>query len=858
METQGNKRQGPRAAARAAAQAAAGGGGDKNFTTAAAGAAAATAAAAAATTWYLGLWYSRQRDPAVPSSLLSVSLSRFAAASFRLHTLIGGAKKCGEGRLGEVHHGSWRTLERWAEAQGLGIEEALRRYHQQTYSPSGVTLAVLDPRPLEFIEADVGPALQYLLSTPAAAAAAAGDNGETVQQQVSPPPEETVGEGPSIGDDTKKEETGTVTEEEGGGGTREETDKKEEGGEETKGDNKQETAANACKTPVIHYLECASEQQNVIAFFSFFLPSASSSSAAAAAAAAEEGSEERGGGGEEEEEEKEEDPVSLMLQARRLLVELALKESPPGDWFVREQQHLFAYRHVFFFPQDILQAAVDLAIGGPKLSIQSQGGDTPVYSSSSSSTSISITSSSTTTSSSGSSKITNNPIAAGQQNSSSKGSSSNGRGGRQKRGGGSAAPLLAAPPPSQAAAAAAAAAGAAGYKYLSFPMHHPCYNKCSVLLQKGDDPNDPRASVVLQLSCWVGQQLVPREDAAAELFLSIVKQQAQGVIEEAARAGIAAAISGGTFAAESHNSLLRRGDTIVVSVAGPFDGLLRVLPALLLPLSPSPSASSSGGAGGAGSSVSPSSSSSSSSSSAAAAAAAAAGATIADISDNTVSIANKLLLSMLQQPSSSPELLLNEMALDMLVFPQSSKIYIQQQLIRAPIDTRLAAAWRDTLWQSMALHATIEGNVTEESAINLISLVLRTLRPVSLHPVSEVLPSQIVDLRGIYMLAPPAPPVPTGSLFGSSSSSSSSNGSNGSSDSSNQRIPPAALYVHPSFSKTAFHAVRVYIQILIISYPCMHANLHANACMLCTVGSNGEQPEVSKCSSSSSSSRSSR
>ncbi|CDJ39717.1 hypothetical protein ETH_00033880, partial [Eimeria tenella] len=68
---------------------------------------------------------------------------------------------------------------------------------------------------------------------------------------------------------------------------------------------------------------------------------------------------------------------------------------------------------------------------------------------------------------------------------------------------------------------------------------------------------------------------------------------------------------------------------------------------------------------------------------------------------------------------------------------------------------------------------------------------------------TETLPSRVVDMRGLSVLFPIAAAVAdsaagVGPLFGSKEKQ--------------QQLPPAALYVHPTFSRTAFNAVRVYIQ----------------------------------------------
>lgn len=161
------------------------------------------------------------------------------------------------------------------------------------------------------------------------------------------------------------------------------------------------------------------------------------------------------------------------------------------------------------------------------------------------------------------------------------------------------------------------------------------------------------------------------------------------VIEEASQAGIAAASSAGSFAAETHDSSVRRGDTIVLSVSGPREGLEGVLLALLLPLSPAAAA-----VAGAPASAS-----------------AAAAPPPADLSHAAVTAANNKLVAMLQE-LPSPEMLLTETALDMLVSPQKSRENLEREIRRAPIDRRLAVAWRDSLWKSLAIHATIEVKTT--------------------------------------------------------------------------------------------------------------------------------------------------
>lgn len=67
------------------------------------------------------------------------------------------------------------------------------------------------------------------------------------------------------------------------------------------------------------------------------------------------------------------------------------------------------------------------------------------------------------------------------------------------------------------------------YKQIEFPPSHPCYKKCDVKYRRCGDPPDPRASVSLRLNCWVGEKLVAREEAAAEVFLSLVRAQTQAV-----------------------------------------------------------------------------------------------------------------------------------------------------------------------------------------------------------------------------------------------------------------------------------------------------------------------------------------
>ncbi|CDJ44420.1 hypothetical protein, conserved, partial [Eimeria tenella] len=178
--------------------------------------------------------------------------------------------KCGNGRLAQIHHGSWQGLERWAEAQGLPVEKAVRQYHQRTYRPSQLTVAVVDPRPLSVIESAVAPALQYL--SPAAAEAAAGTGAlaalaaAAAAAAVAPREDDAAAAAAAA------------------------------------------EPPSSCPTPAVHLLECASDQQNLIAFFCFFLPPAAPAAAAGAAAAAD---------------------VAAVLRARRLLVEMLA--APGGD-----------------------------------------------------------------------------------------------------------------------------------------------------------------------------------------------------------------------------------------------------------------------------------------------------------------------------------------------------------------------------------------------------------------------------------------------------------------------------------------------------------------------------------------------
>ncbi|KAL8444530.1 hypothetical protein Emed_006177 [Eimeria media] len=227
----------------------------------------------------------------------------------------------------------------------------------------------------------------------------------------------------------------------------------------------------------------------------------------------------------------------------------------------------------------------------------------------------------------------------------------------------------------------------------------------------------------------------------------------------------------------SNSHRVRRSDTVVVSVAGPWEALESVLLALLLPLSPSPAA--------ALASASP------------ATAEAARGAAAAEITHAAVAAANSRLMDALQEVPR-PGLLLTETALDLLVEPQKTREGLSRELRRARVEEQLVVAWRDSLWKRMALQATIEGNIPEAAAHSIISLVISVLKPVELVDVSEAVPSKVVDLRGIEALSP----------------STGAPRSFGRKDERGLRAtPPTALYIHPAFSATAFHAVRVYVQL---------------------------------------------
>ncbi|KAL8437782.1 hypothetical protein Efla_006674 [Eimeria flavescens] len=839
-----------------------------------------------------------------------------AASSFNAYLLSGQpravamhlALKCGVGEMAKLHFGTWRTLRGWAERQGLSVQAAISRYHEQAYLQGRLAVAIVDRRPMADLEAVVGPSLSLLASriadaTPAAAgsaaAAAAAAAGSGLPR--------AAGRG-------------------------------------------------ACTTPALHYLECMADQQHPRVFFSFFLSppesesfplaAAAGGSAAAAAAAAR----------------SRELSLSISLRARRLLVAMltatgrsclmgrliatgvalhanvhlpisndsgallqielvlshanfkerladagemifafiaALSESPLGPWFVAEEETLAAFDKIFSLPRDPLQAVIDLVAadaahdsdsglvengdlkaaaaaavslllqlspsrlhlvlqspsvdskcsriqahtlaryGDGKIEaavssrwqaafrsrrqslmslinkwglslpssnpfatwalqqqaplslrwqVEEQGEKGAAASAVVSSSSSSSTSRSPYVPSPSPRSLTEAPLKALEvltiprskpSNLATRRktkltlsvASPNEQGRPSKEGLGSRSPpeggLLLSGPPT--------------YKRLSFPPSHPCHRRCVVRYRRSGLPDDPRAAVSVRLNSWTGEQLVSREEAAAEVFLTLVRAQMQAVIEEASRAGVAAATSAGSFAAETHESSVRRSDTVVISLAGPWEALEGVLLALLLPLSPSPAAALAAAPAAT-----------------AAAAQGAAGAAAEPISHAAVAAANTRLATLLQEVPR-PGLLLTESALDLLVDPQKTREGLSRELRRARVDEQLVASWRDSLWKRMALQATIEGNMPESAAFSLVSLVMSTLKPDELVSVSEAVPSRVVDLRGLRLLAP----------FSSSYWRPLGDGQHR----QQQAAPPTALFVHPAFSATAFHAVRVYVQL---------------------------------------------
>ncbi|XP_026192009.1 uncharacterized protein LOC34623368 [Cyclospora cayetanensis] len=841
------------------------------------------------------------------------------------------ALKCGQGSMLRLYHGTWQALQRWAEKFGLSVADAVTRYHQQTYLPSRVTVGVVDPRSLDAIEAAIGPDLLFLAFQDTAVM--------------------NLREFPSLSSaprDSKSAAAGQV------GGGQPQTAKNKLQPDAADGvhaaadkGNEEVSVPSCCRTPALHFLECAPDQPHTLAFFSFFLPPHDDGASPDAAAAATSVS--RG---------KTDLPVTL--RARRLLVAMlaasggstllgrlvssgkalkaavhlpissdggallqievtlpdddlkhrladigemifayigALRESPPGWWFMAEQQRLFAFEQLFFSPHDVLQDVIDVATGqllaSPNLSAQTittcvaadathssefitvdktalmtaagaavallqhlspsrlhlllqspiidhlsasvqpqtfvrfgegklaektvkrwvsafcnkqirdtllrrlglslprrnafadwarreqlavaweleetpgnigssgnpTGYNTPLPSPTPRTLtedplagfeSLSIPRAPTLVDKRMASKLGSDLIrgSVGTQSSDYKNMSGYGRSGRRHAGS-----LL--------------GAESEHYRPVQFSRHHPCYNKCSVWRKSPANPQDPRAALTLRLGCWVGQQLVPREAAAAEIFLLLVKLQTQAVREEAFRAGNDVAFSAASFAAETHDIYVRQSDSIVLSISGPRDGLEGVLLALLLPLAPP-------------------------------AAAIAAGVAPLDLSDAAVTAANQKLLNLVHE-LPRPEMLLTEMALDLLVIPQKSREALQRELRKAPIDTKMVVAWRDRIWQSLAIHATIEGNMTEEEVWDLLSMVISTLNPASLHSVSEVLPSLVVDLKGLYLLAPSVTSLSVGQFYQH--------------EKKQHQSPPIALCIHPTFAKTAFHAVRVYVQL---------------------------------------------
>ena len=55
--------------------------------------------------------------------------------SFLFPLFCGLLQKCGVGAMARIHYGTWRSLDRWADRQGLSVPEAIKRYHEQTYVP---------------------------------------------------------------------------------------------------------------------------------------------------------------------------------------------------------------------------------------------------------------------------------------------------------------------------------------------------------------------------------------------------------------------------------------------------------------------------------------------------------------------------------------------------------------------------------------------------------------------------------------------------------------------------------------------------------------------------------------------------
>ncbi|OEH76710.1 hypothetical protein cyc_07388 [Cyclospora cayetanensis] len=921
------------------------------------------------------------------------------------------ALKCGQGSMLRLYHGTWQALQRWAEKFGLSVADAVTRYHQQTYLPSRVTVGVVDPRSLDAIEAAIGPDLLFLAFQDTAVM--------------------NLREFPSLSSaprDSKSAAAGQV------GGGQPQTAKNKLQPDAADGvhaaadkGNEEVSVPSCCRTPALHFLECAPDQPHTLAFFSFFLPphddgaspdaaaaatsvfAGASSEAAgaaareAAAAAAEgvaataartgaaniaAGHTTEGGGGATSADassssSRGKTDLPVTLRARRLLVAMlaasggstllgrlvssgkalkaavhlpissdggallqievtlpdddlkhrladigemifayigALRESPPGWWFMAEQQRLFAFEQLFFSPHDVLQDVIDVAtdathssefitvdktalmtaagaavallqhlspsrlhlllqspiIDHLSASVQPQtfvrfgegklaektvkrwvsafcnkqirdtllrrlglslprrnafadwarreqlavaweleetpgnigssgnptGYNTPLPSPTPRTLtedplagfeSLSIPRAPTLVDKRMASKLGSDLIrgSVGTQSSDYKNMSGYGRSGRRHAGS-----LL--------------GAESEHYRPVQFSRHHPCYNKCSVWRKSPANPQDPRAALTLRLGCWVGQQLVPREAAAAEIFLLLVKLQTQAsdlpsslltrlplqVREEAFRAGNDVAFSAASFAAETHDIYVRQSDSIVLSISGPRDGLEGVLLALLLPLAPP-------------------------------AAAIAAGVAPLDLSDAAVTAANQKLLNLVHE-LPRPEMLLTEMALDLLVIPQKSREALQRELRKAPIDTKMVVAWRDRIWQSLAIHATIEGNMTEEEVWDLLSMVISTLNPASLHSVSEVLPSLVVDLKGLYLLAPSVTSLSVGQFYQH--------------EKKQHQSPPIALCIHPTFAKTAFHAVRVARlqqdgQVLSAGKPPYYVNIGGVGYVTCTLTS---------------------